>query len=97
MNKILRVALNMSQLSVPDKINKATAIVAGISSNAGVFTSPTPALNTVNAAILALQIAWNNAQDGGKTKKAIMHDKETKLMKLVTDLSHYRGSSCQRR
>jgi hypothetical protein len=89
MNKILRVALNMSQLSVPGKINKATAIVAAINSNAGVFTTPNPPLNSVNAAILALQLAWNNAQDGGKTKKAIMHDREAKLMKLMIDLSHY--------
>ncbi|MCW3076813.1 MAG: hypothetical protein JWO32_1422 [Bacteroidetes bacterium] len=89
MNKILRVALNMSQFSVPDKINKATAIVAAISANTSTFASPNPTLASVNAAIATLQIAWNNAQDGGKSKKAIMHDKEGKLMKLLIDLSHY--------
>lgn len=85
----LKVALNMSTLSVPDKINKALTIVANITANPTVFTTPNPALATISAAITNLQTAWNNAQDGGKTLTAIMHDKEGDLMKLMNDLAHY--------
>lgn len=85
----LKVALNMSTLSVPDKINKATTIVAKITASPVVFASPNPALATVTLAIKDLQTAWENAQDGGKTLTAIVHDKEGDLMKLMNDLAHY--------
>lgn len=85
----LKVALNMSSISVPDKINKARHITDAINSNTTVFASPSPAIITVTNAIDDLEIAWNNAADGGKSKTAIMHDKESLLMKLMNDLAHY--------
>ncbi|MCW3075686.1 MAG: hypothetical protein JWO32_295, partial [Bacteroidetes bacterium] len=33
--------------------------------------------------------AWNDATDGGKSKTAIMHDKERVVIKLLNDLAHY--------
>ncbi|MBA2614035.1 MAG: fibronectin type III domain-containing protein [Bacteroidetes bacterium] len=85
----LKVALNMSRTSVPDKINKARLITDAINNNPATFASPIPAIATVVTAINDLEIAWNNAVDGGKSKKAIMHDKESELLKLMNDLGHY--------
>ncbi len=85
----LKVALNMSTLSVPDKINKAITIVAKITASLVVFASPNPALATVTVSIGNLQTSWENAQDGGKSLTAIEHDKEGDLMKLMNDLAHY--------
>ncbi|MGZ3899335.1 MAG: fibronectin type III domain-containing protein, partial [Bacteroidia bacterium] len=67
----------------------ATAVVAFILANPTIFVNPNPATSLIVTAIKDLELAWNNAQDGGKTKKAVMHDKEDKLMKLMNNLANY--------
>ena len=88
MNKKVKVALNMTKLSVPDKINRARFIVNCLTGNSN-FTTPNPTLSTIVQAINNLEVAWNNAADGGKTKTALMHDAENALMNLMSRLAHY--------
>lgn len=85
----LKVVLKISKLSVPSKINRSRLITDAILSNAAVFPSPNPTIASIQSAIDELEIAWNEAADGGRTKTAIMHDKEDVLLKLMYDLAHY--------
>jgi len=85
----VKAVLNMSKLSVAAKIKRAKLIVDSIAANTSKFTSPNPPLAIVNSAIADLEIAWKAAEDGGKTKTAIMHDKEAELMKLMFDVAAY--------
>lgn len=79
----------MRKLSVPQKINRGRHVVDTMTANAILFPNPIPALSAVTIGINALENAWNDAEDGGKTKTAIMHVKEEDLMKLMYDLAHY--------
>ena len=79
----------MSKYSVPQKINRARLIVTTVAANPVVFANPNPTLAAINSAIDDLEIAWNDAADGGKIKTALMHDKESELLKLLNDLAHY--------
>ncbi len=85
----LKVVLKISRLSVPSKIKRARVITDSILSNPVAFPLPSPSIAAVQTAIDEPEIAWNDAADGGKTKTAIMHDKEDALLKLMYDLSHY--------
>ena len=89
MKKISKVALNMSNMPVPQKINKSRVIADAILSNPGIFVAPIPAIITIQFAIDELEFAWNEAADGGKMLTAAMHDKETTLMKLLNQLVAY--------
>ncbi len=91
----LTVVLNMSRLSIPEKINKALSIHNAIKTNAAVFATPNPSLTDVLKAITELETAWHNAQDGGKSLTAIMHDKEENLMRIITNLAHYVEGVCK--
>ena len=83
-----KVSLNLARLITPAKIEKAKQIVTAITGNVN-FTTPIPSLATVTAAISALETAFNNAQDGGKSKTAVMHEKEKVLDDVLTRLGHY--------
>lgn len=85
----LNVALKVQQLSVADKINKGRSIVNAITANYTVFESPNPDMDTVSAAIDDLEKAWNDAQDGGKSKTKLMHDKEANLVKILNNVAAY--------
>lgn len=85
----VRVALNMSILSVLQKINKARAIVAAMAANPQVFANPSPALAVVTSAIDDAEAAQAAAADGGKSKTAAARSKLEAMMKLITDLSLY--------
>lgn len=89
MKKNLRVILNMSSLSVPDKINKATIIIASVSTNTGVFSSPSPSLSIISNAINDLKIAWTESVNGRGNVTALLQEKENRLLKLMCDLAHY--------
>jgi len=89
MKKVWRVALNMSKLSVPQKINKTRMMADAILSNPSTFINPNPTIAVVQSATDDLEIAWNEAADGGKSKTALMHDKEADLMKLLILLVAY--------
>lgn len=85
----VRVALKLSKLSVPEKINRSRFIVDSIANNQNLFQNPDPSLFNVTGAINDLENAWNDAADGGKSKKAMMREKEDDLMSIMIDLSHY--------
>jgi len=89
MKKIWKVALNVIRLSVPQKINKTRFFCDAILSNPATFVSPYPTIAVVQSAADDLEIAWNEAVDGGKQKTALMHDKETDLVKLLNLLAAY--------
>jgi hypothetical protein len=89
MNNLISVALNVSNLSVPQKINRARQIADAIGNYPSVFTNPSPTLTVLNSAINDLELAWNDAEDGGKSKTALMHDKERLLQKFLKDIAHY--------
>jgi hypothetical protein len=88
-NNSLKVALNMTTLSVPEKIRKATAVVDALTTNADVFTAPDPDLKTISETINNLNTAYLATADGGKSKTAAMHDLENDLMKQMTYLAAY--------
>lgn len=83
-----KVSMNLARLNVPAKIEKARQIVSAMTGNP-LFTTPLPSLATVTAAATALETAFTNAQDGGKSKTAIMYDKEKLLDDLLSRLGHY--------
>jgi len=85
----LKGALNMSSLSVPEKINRSRSIVSAIAANPGTFPGPSPTLAQVTTATNDLETAWNEAVNGGKDRTIAMHDRETELMKLLYDLNAY--------
>jgi len=89
MKHSLKVVLKISKSSVPLKIKRARSIVETVSTNVDTFPTPSPSLDIIFNAIEELEVAWNATADGGKTKTAIMHDKEDVLMKLLNDLAHY--------
>jgi hypothetical protein len=91
MNLNHKPALNMSKLSVANKINRALLIVNAIADNASVFVDPEPGLAQLNSAIADLKTAWQDAAAGGKSKTAIMHAKEAELMNLFNTLAAYVG------
>ncbi len=88
-NTSLRVALNMTTLSVPEKIRKATAVVDALTAHADVFAAPNPDLKTISEIIDNLNTAYLAASDGGKSKTIAMHDLENELMTLMHQLAAY--------
>ncbi|MCW3077843.1 MAG: hypothetical protein JWO32_2452, partial [Bacteroidetes bacterium] len=89
MNNFLNVALNMSNMSVPQKINRGRQIADAVANHPSVFTNPYPSLATLNSALNDLELAWNDAIDGGKSKTALMHDRERIVHKLLKDTANY--------
>lgn len=82
------VSLKLSQQSVPAKIENARHYVTVMTGNPN-FTTPSPTLASITTAVNNLETAYNNALGGGKVLTSLMHDKETILDNLVTQLSHY--------
>lgn len=89
MSSFKNVALNMSQMSVPQKINRGKQIADAISNNPGVFTNPAPSISVVYGAINDLEQAWGDTAGGGKNEVALMHDLEQILMSHLRLLASY--------
>ncbi|MCD6067652.1 MAG: hypothetical protein K0S33_2478 [Bacteroidetes bacterium] len=87
-NKI-RVALYMARMSVSEKLNKAKRVMNAILTNSNVFTSPGTAVSDLATATTNLENAWNNAEDGGKSLTAIMHDREKIFDAAMIHLAYY--------
>ena len=83
-----KVSLKLSTRSADDKVEFARGMVTAMTGNAS-FTSPSPALATVSSAATDLENAIIAAQDGGKSKTALMHAKEVVLDNILTQLGLY--------
>lgn len=83
------VALNMSNLSVPDFILKSRLFIKSLAEHKSVFKKPKPSLKAIGSAAQALENAWEDAADGGKTKKAEVLQKKRALYALLKLAAQY--------
>jgi hypothetical protein len=77
-----KAKLGFSELSVPQKILKARLFVTLLTDNEN-FPNPDPTLKQIGDAATALEIAYNEAQDGGKTKIAAAKAAEQTLDNII--------------
>lgn len=84
----MKTKMKFKNLSIPMIIERARRIAKMMMGNA-YFPAPVPSLAAFNAAIMALETAYNEAADGGKSKKAVMRLRKAELMKLVRKLAAY--------
>jgi hypothetical protein len=89
MNNLLKVALKVSRLTVPQLIIRGRQISDAIAANPGTFNSPEPSIAVVNSAINDLDLAYNDTADKAKSKFALMRDKKRTVLKLLIDLGNY--------
>jgi hypothetical protein len=89
MSTTIRVVLNMSRLTVPEKINKAQMVHDKIFANPTSFPAPGNLLTDLLGAIVALRTAYANAADGGKTLIALMRNKESDLLDVMRQVGAY--------
>lgn len=86
-----KVKLNISRLSISDRIARCRQIIAAMTGNAN-FPTPNPPLATVTVAITELDSATNDAQAArqeSKAKTAIQSDKDDILNGLMSQLAAY--------
>lgn len=79
----------MQRMSVSEKINMGQMVSHAIAVNNTIFTNPGQVLTDLGNATNALLAAWTNAQDGGKSLVALMHDKEKEFDEAMTRVAHY--------
>jgi len=78
----------LRHMSVPVKIQKARTIVSRMDGNT-YFSSPNPPLADVTAAATALENAYEEAQDGSRTKRLLLRQCESTLDGLIKTLGAY--------
>lgn len=83
-----KVKLEWHKLTIPQKIQRGREIVARLTGNTS-FSTPIPSLSIIIASINALEIAHENAFDGGRSLKALMHAKEKILDDQIAQLEAY--------
>lgn len=86
------MALKLSRLSVPEKIEKSRFIVSSMTTNAFFIAPnpvPIPTLAVITADVNALETAYIAAKGGGKDETAMMHAKEEVLNKDLLILAAY--------
>ena len=86
-----RVKLNLKNLSVTDKIAKGRRIVAAMTNNNG-FSTPSPPLSEVTAALDDLEKAFASVQSSRSevaTRVGIQDNAETKVDQILTQLAGY--------
>lgn len=86
-----RIKLNLSRLSLSEKIAKARQIVAALTGNAS-FPTPTPALAGVTTAVNDLDAAAAAAQaarQDAKAKTTDQNNKEAIVDRVLTQLAAY--------
>ena len=86
-----KIKLNLSTLTITEKIAKARQIVTALTGNAR-FKTPSPDLPTVTTAITDLETAANDAQAArqtAKTKTTAQGAKEDAVDRLLTQLAGY--------
>jgi hypothetical protein len=86
-----KIKLNLSTLTIPEKIARSQQIVASLTGNAN-FTTPHPTLAQVTTAINELETANNAAQAARQEAKArtvAQNNKEEALDRILTQLVAY--------
>ena len=86
-----KVKLNISRLSISDKIAKCRQIITSMTGNAN-FPTPNPPLPTVTTALNELEGATNDAQRArqeAKAKTGIQNDKDDTVDGLMSQLAGY--------
>jgi len=86
-----RIRLNLSSLTVSEKVAKAEQIVTAMTGNAS-FTTPSPTLTTITTAVTDLDTAaaeTQAARQTAKEKTSIQSQKEDALDRLLTQLAGY--------
>jgi len=81
-----KIRLNLSKLSIPDKVNKAEQIVLKMTGNAN-FPTPSPALLAITTAANELKTSYAEAQAARQTQKektATQNTREEILDELLT-------------
>lgn len=86
--KIEKVSLRLSERPTNDKIEYSRNVVIFMTGNSN-FTTPNPPLTSITTAANNLETASIAAIDGGKSKTATMHQKETILDNLLSQLGNY--------
>jgi hypothetical protein len=85
----VKVAVNVSELTVSGLLNKARLVSQRVTDNPNQFPSCVPANTRVIQGIADLEAAEAEAGDGAKSKVAYMRDKQQVLVKLMGVLGHY--------
>src|SRR4051812_44558904 len=86
-----KVRLNLSDLSISEKIAKAQQVVTALTANPN-FPAPTPALANITSAANDLKTAADDVQATrqlGKEKTAIQNQKEAALDQLLAQAGSY--------
>ncbi len=83
-----KVILNFSRLSIPEKIQKVRTVLGLMTGNTN-FANPNPTLDDIDAAVNLLESSHEAAQDGSKTKKALMRIHEDSVDALMSKLVAY--------
>lgn len=79
----LKVAVNVSRLSVSGLISKARLVTQRITDNPSSFPNCAAMNARVLQAIAGLEAAYAETFNGGKSKTALMHDKHRELVLLM--------------
>ena len=82
------VKFGLGGLPVPLLIQFCREVVTKMTGNAN-FTTPSPTLATITANINALEAAYTNALDGGKSLKALVRVKKQTLLDSMRLLGNY--------
>ena len=82
------IRLGMSKLSVPEKIQKAKNIISHMDGNPN-FSNPNPTLAQVATAVSALEKAYEDAMDGGKSRRVMLLHRDSQLCGLMQSLAGY--------
>ena len=83
-----KVKIGFTGLTVPEQIERARLIVTNMAVNAN-YTTPVPALKAVDAAITALENAYNASRSRDKNKVADMKLRKKELLFIITQLAAY--------
>ena len=86
-----KIKLNLSALSIPEKLGKAQQIVAALTGNVS-FPTPSPSLANITTATSDLSTAYSDAQatrQSAKEKTVAQNQKEDALDRLLTQLAAY--------
>jgi Fibronectin type III domain len=89
-----RIRLNLSKLSISEKLDLAKQINGALNGNAN-FPTPTPSLATLSAAASALQTAHDEAvtaRQESRNKTAVQNQAEDELDDALTRLAGYVSS-----